>query len=102
MHIASILRFLGTNVLYKICREELSRGTNPSVRSIARAFENIGKSSPTTSARSIEKAAIGPAPRQKSSSSSQLRGFFSIRKSRSVDAEAKKVSVHVNHTMATH
>uniref|UniRef100_A0AC34EZX1 Uncharacterized protein n=1 Tax=Panagrolaimus sp. ES5 TaxID=591445 RepID=A0AC34EZX1_9BILA len=50
----------GTNILYKIRREELSKGTTPSVRSIAKAFESMD-------------------PRH------LKRGLFSIRKSRSVD-----------------
>jgi hypothetical protein len=54
----------GTNILYKIRREELAKGTPPSVRTIAKAFESMEKPG---------------------KSSSTKRGFFNIRKSRSVD-----------------
>lgn len=33
----------GTNILYRIRREELSKGKNPSVRQMAKAFENFEK-----------------------------------------------------------
>uniref|UniRef100_A0AC35TI39 Myosin_tail_1 domain-containing protein n=1 Tax=Rhabditophanes sp. KR3021 TaxID=114890 RepID=A0AC35TI39_9BILA len=55
---------LGTNILYKIRREELAKGTNPSVKAIAMAFESLD-------------------------SKPSKKGFFSIRKSRSVDATEK-------------
>lgn len=55
----------GTNILYKIRREELAKGTAPSVRAIAKAFETLDK------------------PKTK-------RGFFNIRKSRSVDTSEDK------------
>lgn len=61
---------VGTNILYKIRREELSKGTSPSVRSIAKAFESMD-------------------PR------TFKRGLFSIRKSRSVDtSEQTRHSKH--------
>lgn len=53
----------GTNILYKIRREELSRGGPPSVKTIAKAFETM----------------------EKKEKSQSKRGFFNIRKSRSVD-----------------
>ncbi|KAI1730502.1 microtubule cross-linking factor 1 [Ditylenchus destructor] len=55
----------GTNILYKIRREELAKGSNPSVKTMAKAFETLGQKG-------------------------QKRGFFSMRKSRSVDTEADK------------
>jgi len=33
----------GTNILYRIRREELSKGKNPSVRQMAKAFESFEK-----------------------------------------------------------
>jgi hypothetical protein len=60
----------GTNILYKIRREEASKGTTPSVRSIAKAFESMDP-------RTLK------------------RGLFSIRKSRSVDtSEQGRQSKH--------
>ncbi|KAI6173744.1 Protein SOGA2 [Aphelenchoides besseyi] len=53
----------GTNILYKIRREELAKGTPPSVRTIAKAFESLDKPNRNPTKRS----------------------FFNIRKSRSVD-----------------
>ncbi|CAD5229162.1 unnamed protein product [Bursaphelenchus okinawaensis] len=59
----------GTNILYKIRREELAKGKAPSVRTIAKAFETLDR------------------PKTK-------RGFFNIRKSRSVDTGEDKPSAN--------
>ncbi|KAE9553976.1 hypothetical protein FO519_002793 [Halicephalobus sp. NKZ332] len=73
--IASKAGSTGTNILYKIRREELSKGTTPSVKSIAKAFESMD-------------------PR------TFKRGLFSIRKSRSVDtSEQSKSSKNVRGDM---
>ncbi|CAI4226234.1 unnamed protein product [Auanema sp. JU1783] len=52
----------GTNILYRIRREELARGGQPSVKLMAKAFEAIDDTK------------------------SEKKGFFGIRKSRSVEA----------------
>ncbi|CAJ0583971.1 unnamed protein product, partial [Mesorhabditis spiculigera] len=55
----------GTNILYQVRREELARGGQPSVRLMARAFDSIDMKQP-------------PGAETK-------KGFFGIRKSRSVE-----------------
>ncbi|CAD6189094.1 unnamed protein product [Caenorhabditis auriculariae] len=56
----------GTNILYQIRREELARGGKPSVKLMAKAFESIDE------------------PKH------EKRGFFGIRKSRSVETTPKQ------------
>uniref|UniRef100_A0A0M3I3V2 Movement protein n=1 Tax=Ascaris lumbricoides TaxID=6252 RepID=A0A0M3I3V2_ASCLU len=58
--------YTGTNILYKIRREELARGGQPSVRLMAKAFDSI--------------EATVPKPQ-----SGSKRSLFGIRKSRSVE-----------------
>ncbi|PAV59873.1 hypothetical protein WR25_19789 isoform B [Diploscapter pachys] len=62
----------GTNILYRIRREELARGGNPSVKLMAKAFESFDEGTKKHEKRG---------------------GFFSIRKSRSVDNSKKKVGM---------
>ena len=66
----------GTNILYRIRREELARGGQPSVKLMAKAFETIEE------------------PREK-------RGFFSIRKSRSVETTQERNHKKVRRTGGT-
>lgn len=58
---------VGTNILYKIRREELAKGAQPTVKSLARAFESLDPGEKGGTLRNFK------------------RGLFSIRKSRSVD-----------------
>ncbi|VDK46408.1 unnamed protein product [Anisakis simplex] len=58
----------GTNILYKIRREELARGGQPSVRLMAKAFDSIDATVPNVKPQNGGK-----------------RSLFSIRKSRSVE-----------------
>lgn len=54
----------GTNILYRIRREELARGGQPSVKLMAKAFESIDEP--------------------------EKRGFFGMRKSRSVETTQER------------
>uniref|UniRef100_A0A0N5CF03 Girdin-like n=1 Tax=Strongyloides papillosus TaxID=174720 RepID=A0A0N5CF03_STREA len=58
----------GTNILYKVRREELAKGTTPSVKAMTMAFESLD------------------------TKITSKRGFFSIRKSKSVDNGENKDS----------
>uniref|UniRef100_A0A0K0ERB7 Girdin n=1 Tax=Strongyloides stercoralis TaxID=6248 RepID=A0A0K0ERB7_STRER len=69
----------GTNILYKVRREELAKGTTPSVKAMTMAFESLDNKMPSK------------------------KGFFSIRKSKSVDnsenKEPKKKLFKIKSTM---
>lgn len=66
---------LGTNILYKIRREELAKGSSK-VCSLARAFESTHNLNKNAASLSIDKV--------------KRKGFFSMRKSRSVDTDVQK------------
>ncbi|CEF61829.1 Hypothetical protein SRAE_1000010500 [Strongyloides ratti] len=69
----------GTNILYKVRREELAKGTTPSVKAMTMAFESLDNKV------------------------TYKKGFFSIRKSKSVDnsenKESKKKLLKIKPTM---
>jgi len=64
----------GTNILYRIRREELSKGQPPSVKAMAKAFESMAKEKPSAEFKSNVWNRAG--------------ALFSMRKSRSVDQES--------------